>query len=105
MQALPRGILRHQTLTGGFSLIENAPGQVRDADARTPQPAVFSREDIMPETYKTGEYKGSPTFSVLTGVSQKGEEYWFTFGVKKAQAILENIDALRAWVDKHERGR
>lgn len=57
----------------------------------------------MLETYKTGEYKGSPTFSVLTGVSKQGEEWWFTFGVKKAQAILENIDALRQWVDKNER--
>ena len=58
----------------------------------------------MPETFKTGEYKGSPTFSVLTGVSAKtGEEWWFTFGVKKAQAILENIDQLRKWVDENER--
>ncbi len=40
----------------------------------------------MPETYKTGEYKGSPTFSVLTGVSKQGEEW-----------------ALRQWVDKNER--
>lgn len=57
----------------------------------------------MPETFKTGEYKGSPTFSVLTGVSKNGEEFWFTFGVKKAQAILENIDRLRKWVDQNER--
>lgn len=57
----------------------------------------------MPDTYKTDEYKGSPTFSVLTGISRTGEEFWFTFGVKKAQAILENIDALRAWVDKNEK--
>mgnify|MGYP000888041803 FL=1 len=58
----------------------------------------------MPDTYKTGEFKGNPTFSVLTGINRKtNQEYWFSFGVKKAQAILENIDALRAWVDKHER--
>lgn len=60
----------------------------------------------MPDTYKTGEFKGNPTFSVLTGInSSTGEEYWFSFGLKKAQAILENIDALRKWVDKHENGR
>jgi len=58
----------------------------------------------MPDTYKEDEYKGNPTFAVLTGINSKtNEEYWFSFGLKKAQAILENIDALRAWVDKHER--
>jgi hypothetical protein len=58
----------------------------------------------MPDTYKTGEFKGWPTFSVLERIDKRtDEEYWFSFGLKKAQAILENIDALRAWVDKHER--
>ena len=57
----------------------------------------------MPDTYKEGTYQGKETFSVLTGLSRGGEEFWFTFGLKKAQAILENIDALRAWVDRHER--
>lgn len=56
----------------------------------------------MPDTYKTGTYQGKDTFSVLTGVSRDGEEYWFTFGLRKAQAILENIDALRKWVDEKE---
>ena len=58
----------------------------------------------MPETFKTGEYKGYPTFSVLTGINKKtDEEQWLTFGLKKAQAILENIDRLRKWVDENER--
>jgi hypothetical protein len=57
----------------------------------------------MPETCKTGEFKGNPTFSVLTGINKTTEEeYWFSFGLKKAQAILENIDALRKWVDRQE---
>ena len=56
----------------------------------------------MPETYKTGSYEGKPTFSVLTGIARDETEYWFSFGLKKAQAILENIDALRKWVDEHE---
>ncbi len=56
----------------------------------------------MPETWKESEFKGQPTFAVLTGVGRGGEEYWFTFGLKKAQAILENIDALRVWVDRQE---
>ena len=59
---------------------------------------------MSPDTYQESEYKGNPTFAVLTGINNKtGEEYWFSFGLKKAQAILENIDALRAWVDRHER--
>lgn len=58
----------------------------------------------MPDTCKDGDYKGKPTFSVLTGIGRGGEEYWFTFGLKKAQAILENIDRLRMFVDKYEGG-
>ena len=62
------------------------------------------RRNKMPDTYKTGEFKGWPIFEVLERIDRKtGEEFWFKFGLKKAQAILENIDALRAWVDKHER--
>ena len=58
----------------------------------------------MPDTFKEGEFKGNPTFSVLTGINSKTEEeYWFSFGLKKAQAVLENIDALRRWVDRLER--
>ena len=60
----------------------------------------------MPDTYKTGTYQGKPTFSVLTGINRMNqEEFWFTFGLKKAQAILENIDALRKWVDNIENHR
>jgi len=59
----------------------------------------------MPDTFKEGEFKGQPTFSVLTGIGRDETEYWFSFGLKKAQAVLENIDALRRWVDKLENGR
>jgi hypothetical protein len=41
-------------------------------------------------------------FNVLTGVSRDGQEFWFSFGLKKAQAVLENVDALRKWVDRIE---
>ena len=58
----------------------------------------------MPDTYREGTYEGKPTFFVLTGINKKtDQEYWFSFGLKKAQAILENIDALRRWVDENER--
>ena len=53
----------------------------------------------MPNTFKTETYKGSPTCSILTGVGRGGEEYWFTFGVKKAQAILEHIDEIEEFVN------
>lgn len=35
-------------------------------------------------------------------ILRDGKEFWFTFGLKKAQAILENIDQLRKWVDEKE---
>ncbi len=40
-----------------------------------------------------GTYKGSPTLSV-----PKGNGYGFTFGVAKARAILQHIDAIKAFV-------
>lgn len=65
---------------------------------------LLNQGEIMPDTYREGTYEGKPTFSVLTGINMKTEqEYWFSFGMKKAQAILENIDALRRWVDKNEK--
>lgn len=56
----------------------------------------------MPETWKETKWEGKPMFNVLTGVSRDGQEFWFSFGLKKAQAVLENIDALRVWVDRIE---
>jgi len=57
----------------------------------------------LPDTHKISEFKGNQMFEVLTGINkQTGEEYWFKFGLKKAQAILENIDALRRFVDRQE---
>ena len=56
----------------------------------------------MPETFRTGTFNKKPTFGVLTGLGRDGTEFWFDFGLQKAQAILENIDALRKWVDRQE---
>jgi hypothetical protein len=56
----------------------------------------------MPDTVKEETYQGKPVISVLTGVGRDGKEYWFSFGLQKAQAILENIDRIRQWVDKQE---
>lgn len=57
----------------------------------------------MPKPYKETMYNGKPMFNILTGISRDGVEYWFSFGLTKAKAILEFIDAIRAWVDNQER--
>lgn len=43
---------------------------------------------------KTGEFKGNKTISLL-----KDDKRVFSCGVKKAQAILENIEAIKAFVE------
>jgi hypothetical protein len=55
----------------------------------------------MPDTFQESEYKGYPVCKIYTGEYQ-GESQFLTLGLKKAQAILENIDRLRHWVYQHE---
>jgi hypothetical protein len=55
----------------------------------------------MPDTFQESEYKGYPVCKIYTGEYQ-GESQFLTLGLKKAQAILENIDRLRQWVYQHE---
>jgi hypothetical protein len=55
----------------------------------------------MPDTFQESEYKGYPVCKIYTGEYQ-GESQFLILGLKKAQAILENIDRLRQWVDQHE---
>ena len=55
----------------------------------------------MPDTFSESEYKGYPVCKIYTGEYQ-GESQFLTLGLKKAQAILENIDRLRQWVDQNE---
>lgn len=56
----------------------------------------------MPNTFKIEEYKGAPTCSILTGVGRDGQEYWMSFGVKKAKLILEHIDEIEDFVKEAE---
>ena len=42
-----------------------------------------------------GDYKGHPTLTL-----PNGSKHGFTFGLRKAQAILEHLDAIRAFVGK-----
>lgn len=57
----------------------------------------------MPDTFTESSYNGAPIIKILTGINHKtGEEYWFSFGVAKAKAILEHIGEIENWVIKQE---
>lgn len=57
----------------------------------------------MPDTCKESSYNGNPTLSLLTGINSKsGEEYWFSFGLSKAKAILDHVGEIENWVIKQE---
>lgn len=47
---------------------------------------------------EVGEFKKHPVFSIVT-VDKDGAERRFTFGVKKAQMIIEHLEALKAFVE------
>ena len=49
------------------------------------------------------DFKGYPTIKVFTGKEYKGEEEYISLGVRKAAAICDNIDYIRAFVDRYER--
>ena len=55
----------------------------------------------MPDTFLEDEYKGWPIAKIYTG-QFKGEPQYLQLGLKKAQAVLENIVRLRQWVEKQE---
>lgn len=55
----------------------------------------------MPDTFQEDTFKGHDVCKIYLG-EFRGEEKFLTLGVKKAKAILENLDRLRQWVDKHE---
>lgn len=50
-----------------------------------------------------GEYKGNPTISLPLGaMDSEGNEKVFTFGVRKAKAILEYIEEIKEFVEANE---
>ena len=60
--------------------VEQVASKSRSTDRRVTKPVV-------------GEYKGHPTLTL-----PNGSKYGFTFGLSKAQAILDHLDAIRAFV-------
>ena len=58
----------------------------------------------MPDTFQEITSHGYPAVQIYTGTF-KGEPQYLIMGLKKAQAILENIDRLRKWVDDQENHR
>lgn len=46
-----------------------------------------------------GEYKGNPMIVIK---NSEDDQYPFQFGVKKAKMVLENIEAIKEFVAKHE---
>ena len=54
-----------------------------------------------PRAPEEDDYKGSPILRIYTGKIYKGEEEYISFGVRKAAAICEYIDTIRAWVEKN----
>lgn len=46
-----------------------------------------------------GEYKGRAT---LTIKRDENDKYPFTFGYAKARLLVENIEAIKKFVDKHK---
>jgi hypothetical protein len=53
----------------------------------------------MPNTFKITDYKGKPVANILVSVDNHGKEYWMMFGKKKAQAIIENIEAVKKFAE------
>ena len=50
------------------------------------------------------EYKGYPVIKIEVGKDRDGEPVYLILGTKKAKAVVENFDAINAWVDKHAKG-
>lgn len=54
-------------------------------------------------TTKIGEYKGHKTISLLEGGVEISDKYPpFSFGVKKAKLIIENIEEIKKFVEENK---
>lgn len=48
------------------------------------------------------EYEGKPTIVIPLGYGRGGKEYDFSFGLRKAKAILEYLEEIKDFVKAHE---
>ena len=48
---------------------------------------------------KTSEYKGFPVLQIKIGENSQGEPNYFSFGLRKAQAIVKHIEAIKKFVE------
>lgn len=58
----------------------------------------------MPDTFQEDTFKGKAVCKIYLSTGRDGTAYFLILGLKKAQAVCENIDAIRRWVDKQETG-
>ena len=54
---------------------------------------------------KEDEYKGKATIGIPITESKDGEVFYMTFGLKKAQRIVEYIEEITEWIIRQEGGR
>lgn len=55
---------------------------------------------------RRGEYKGHPTLSIVRFNPDTGKEYvLLTFGLNKAEALIECMDEIESFVREHREGR
>lgn len=53
---------------------------------------------------KYTEYKSHPIMEIITWTGNDGKTSGISFGVKKAQAILEHIEEIEEFVAEHTEG-
>ncbi len=54
-------------------------------------------------TIKIGEYKGHKMISLIeNGKEETEDKYPFSFGIKKAKLILENIEEIKKFVEENK---
>jgi len=64
-------------------------------------PSLYKGKSLMPNTFEETISHGHPAVKIYTGIFQ-GQPQYLIMGLKKAQAVVDNIDALRKWVDRQE---
>lgn len=53
-------------------------------------------------TTKIGEYKGHKMISLIEEGKEETDKYLFSFGIKKAKLILENIEDIKKFVEDNK---